>query len=124
MTTSAPAAPTTTSPPSRSRLILIMVSLVLALVPVQLDGLVTATATPTIAGELGGLADLAWVATAYLLTMAIGTIVAGRLGDMFGRKWMFLIALGSSSVPRPGPDSPVRWAASSPPAPRRASAQA
>ncbi|GAB3566476.1 MDR family MFS transporter [Spelaeicoccus albus] len=71
-----------------------MVSLVLALVPVQLDGLVTATATPTIAGELGGLADLAWVATAYLLTMAIGTIVAGRLGDMFGRKWMFLIALG------------------------------
>jgi EmrB/QacA subfamily drug resistance transporter len=71
-----------------------MVSLVLALVPVQLDGLVTATATPTLAGDLGGLDSIAWVATAYLLTMAIGTVLAGRLGDMFGRKWMLLAALG------------------------------
>lgn len=94
MTATAPAATSEAPPPTRGRLILIMVSLVLALVPVQLDGLVTATATPTIAGDLGGLADLAWVATAYLLTMAIGTIVSGKLGDMFNRKWMFLIALG------------------------------
>jgi EmrB/QacA subfamily drug resistance transporter len=94
MTTSTPAATAASSPPSGRRIVLIMVSLVLALVPVQLDGLVTATATPTLAGDLGGLDSIAWVATAYLLTMAIGTVLAGRLGDMFGRKWMLLAALG------------------------------
>src|SRR6478736_5496181 len=71
---------------SPRRLGLIMVSLVLALVPLQLDALVAATALPTIAGDLGGFDDLAWITTSYLLAMAIGTIVAGRLGDMFGRR--------------------------------------
>jgi len=72
-----------------------MVSLVLALVPVQLDGLVAATATPTIAGDLGGFDRIAWIATAFLLTMAVGTVLAGRLGDMFGRKAMLLAALAT-----------------------------
>ncbi len=72
----------------------IMVSLVLALIPVQMDALVAATAVPTIAGELGGFDRIAWIATSYLLAMAIGTIVSGRLGDMFGRRPLLLIALG------------------------------
>ncbi len=80
------------------RLPLIIVSLVLALVPVQLDGLVAATAVPTIAGDLGGFDRIAWIATAFLLTMAIGTVLAGRLGDMFGRRAMLLAALGTFFV--------------------------
>jgi len=71
-----------------------MASLVLALVPLQLDGLVAATALPEIAGSLGGFDRIAWVTTAYLLTMAIGTITSGRLGDMFGRRPLLLAALG------------------------------
>lgn len=69
-----------------------MVSLVLALIPVQLDGLVAATAMPTIAGDLGGFDKIAWIATSFLLAMAIGTIVSGRLGDMFGRRRLLLAA--------------------------------
>jgi EmrB/QacA subfamily drug resistance transporter len=72
----------------------IMVSLVLALIPVQLDGLVAATAMPTIAGDLGGFDKIAWIATSFLLAMAIGTVVSGRLGDMFGRRRLLLAALG------------------------------
>lgn len=70
----------------------IMTSLVLALVPVQLDSLVAATAVPTIAGDLGGFDRISWVATSFLLTMAIGMVVSGRLGDMFGRRKMLLTA--------------------------------
>lgn len=92
MTTApAPAAPT--APPAPTRLWPIMVSLVLALIPIQLDGLVAATAVPTIAGDLGGFDQIAWIATSYLLTMAIGTVVAGRIGDMFGRRNLLLAAL-------------------------------
>jgi len=69
-----------------------MASLIFALVPLQLDALVTATAAPTIAGDLGGFDRIAWIATAYLLTMAIGTVLSGRLGDMYGRKRMLLLA--------------------------------
>jgi EmrB/QacA subfamily drug resistance transporter len=81
-----------TAPPMRRGLVI--ASLVLALVPLQLDGLVAATAAPTIAGDLGGFGSIAWIATTYLLTMAVGTVVAGRLGDMFGRKTLLLVALG------------------------------
>jgi EmrB/QacA subfamily drug resistance transporter len=77
------------------RLALIMVSLILALVPLQLDGLVAATALPTIAGDLGGFDKLAWIAAGFLLTMAIGTITAGRIGDLFGRRRVLLVALST-----------------------------
>jgi len=86
-----PGAQSSGAPPVR-RLWPIMLSLILALVPLQLDSLVAATAAPTIAGDLGGFDRIAWIATAYLLTMAIGTVLAGRPGDMFGRKRMLLLA--------------------------------
>lgn len=79
-------------PSTGRRLWPIMASLVLALVPVQLDSLVAATAMPTIAGDLGGFDRIAWIATSYLLAMAIGTITSGRLGDMFGRRRLLLVA--------------------------------
>lgn len=75
-----------------------MVSLILALIPLQLDALVAATALPTIAGDLGGFDQLAWIATSYLLAMAIGTITSGRLGDMFGRRRLLLIAIVTFGV--------------------------
>ncbi|MGI8417388.1 MAG: MFS transporter [Nakamurella sp.] len=81
-------------PTTGRRLWPIMASLVLALVPVQLDSLVAATAMPTIAGNLGGFDRIAWIATSYLLAMAIGTITSGRLGDMFGRRRLLLVAQG------------------------------
>ncbi len=71
----------------------IMVSLVLALIPLQLDSLVAATALPTIAGDLGGFDRVGWIATGFLLAMAVGTVAGGRLGDMLGRQRMLMSAL-------------------------------
>ena len=92
-TTTVPDEARTTASPHR--LALVMVSLALALVPVQLDGMVASTALSTIAGDLGGFDRLAWIAAGYLLTMAIGTVVAGRIGDLFGRKGVLLAALAT-----------------------------
>jgi EmrB/QacA subfamily drug resistance transporter len=92
MTTTVQTAPPEPSTPT-VRFRLIAICLVLALVPLQLDSLVAATAAPTISGDLGGFAHLAWIATSYLLTMAIGTLAAGRIGDQFGRKPVLIAAL-------------------------------
>ncbi|WP_158102707.1 MFS transporter [Lentzea kentuckyensis] len=54
-----------------------------------------APALPIIAVELNtSTADISWLVTAYLLASAVATPIAGRLGDMFGRRRVLLIALG------------------------------
>jgi len=57
------------------------------------DQTILASALPTIASSLGGLADLSWVIVAYLLTATIGAPLYGHLGDRFGRRRMLLVAL-------------------------------
>jgi len=59
----------------------------------SLDSTIVSTALPTIAGDLGGIDKLFWVVTAYLLTSTITTPVAGKLGDMYGRKLVLQVAL-------------------------------
>ena len=59
-----------------------------------LDQTIVATALPTIVGDLGGLDQLSWVVTAYLLTQTIATPLFGKLGDLYGRKQLFQIAIG------------------------------
>ncbi|MFI6595547.1 MFS transporter [Nonomuraea sp. NPDC050536] len=57
-----------------------------------LDALITTIAAPTIQKELGGTASLVqWLGAGYTLAMAVGLITGGRLGDLYGRKRMFLI---------------------------------
>ncbi|MEU5884222.1 MFS transporter [Spirillospora sp. NPDC047279] len=57
-----------------------------------LDALITTVAAPTIRADLGGSAGtIQWLAAGYTLAMAIGLITGGRLGDLYGRKRMFLI---------------------------------
>jgi EmrB/QacA subfamily drug resistance transporter len=58
----------------------------------MLDALITNIAAPTIRAELGGsAATIQWLAAAYTLAMAVGLITGGRLGDLYGRRQMFLI---------------------------------
>jgi MFS family permease len=52
----------------------------------SLDQTVVATALPTIVSDLGGLHQLAWVVTGYLLASTVSTPLWGKLGDMYGRK--------------------------------------
>jgi len=68
-------------------------AVVLAMLPAVLDQTVLATALPTIARELGQLADVSWVVTAYVVAAAATTPLWGRLGDREGRKRVLEIAL-------------------------------
>lgn len=71
----------------------ILAGLLMALLTAMISTSVVATALPTIMGELGGQEQLAWVASASLLTMTAATPLWGKLSDLFGRKLMFQSAL-------------------------------
>src|SRR6476659_6319057 len=75
------------------RIRLIFVALMLVLLLASLDQTIVSTALPTIVGDLGGLNHLSWVVTAYLLASTISTPIYGKLGDMYGRKPVFLAAI-------------------------------
>ncbi|WP_228033760.1 MDR family MFS transporter [Streptomyces spongiae] len=69
---------------------LIFAALMAAMLLASLDQTIVSTALPTIVGELRGLDHLAWVTTAYILAATIAMPVYGRLGDLIGRKALFL----------------------------------
>ena len=62
------------------------VAIVLAMLPAVLDQTILATALPTIASDLGTLADVSWVVSAYVVASAATIPVWGKLGDRLGRK--------------------------------------
>jgi EmrB/QacA subfamily drug resistance transporter len=59
----------------------------------MLDQLIVGTALPRIVGSLGGVAHLSWVVTAYVLASTVTTPLYGKLGDMYGRKTLFMTAI-------------------------------
>ncbi|MDT9691393.1 MFS transporter [Streptomyces sp. P9(2023)] len=94
-----PPAGRTPPPPSEEgaldprRVRLVFFGLMLALLLAALEQMIVATALPKIVGELQGLDRMSWAITAYLLTATIGLPVYGKLGDLFGRKGVFLFAI-------------------------------
>src|SRR5258705_3524006 len=74
------------SPITHEKVLVVFSGLVLVMLLAALDSTIVATALPTIVGELGGLAHLSWVVTAYLLAQTIVTPLYGKLGDIYGRK--------------------------------------
>jgi EmrB/QacA subfamily drug resistance transporter len=68
-------------------------ALMLAMLLAALDQTIVSTALPTIVNDLGGLSHLSWVVTAYLLASTATTQVWGKLGDQYGRKYLFLGAI-------------------------------
>lgn len=79
--------------PSRRQFRLVFLGLVLAVLLAALDQTIVATALPTIVGELHGLEHLSWVITAYMLAATIGLPIYGKLGDLVGRKGVFVAAI-------------------------------
>jgi EmrB/QacA subfamily drug resistance transporter len=71
----------------------VFVALMLGMFLAALDQTIVSTALPTIVGDLGGLDHLSWVVTAYLLAATLSTPLYGKLGDMYGRKPVFLAAI-------------------------------
>ncbi|WP_269453206.1 MFS transporter [Yinghuangia sp. ASG 101] len=61
---------------------------------VILDGTIVTVALPAIGDDLGfSSADLAWVMNIYMIAFGGLLLLAGRLGDIFGRKRMFLAGI-------------------------------
>ncbi|SDC67085.1 drug resistance transporter, EmrB/QacA subfamily [Sanguibacter gelidistatuariae] len=60
----------------------------------SLDQSILGTAMPTIVGELNGVAHQGWLMTAYILAIAIVMPLYGKFGDLWGRRWPFLFAIG------------------------------
>jgi EmrB/QacA subfamily drug resistance transporter len=67
--------------------------LLLAMLLASLDQTIVATALPTIVRDLGGLDQLSWVVTAYLLGATVSMPLWGRASDLYGRKTLFLAAI-------------------------------
>jgi EmrB/QacA subfamily drug resistance transporter len=80
------------TPPNHS-LHAVLGALFLALLLAALDQTIVSTALPTIVNEMGGLAHLSWVVTAYLLTSTIVSPLYGKLGDLYGRKAVLQVAI-------------------------------
>ncbi|WP_405829969.1 DHA2 family efflux MFS transporter permease subunit [Streptomyces sp. NBC_00105] len=77
-----------------SREVLVSIgALLLGLLIAALDQTIVSTALPTIVSDLGGMAHLAWVVTAYMLASTAATPLWGKLGDQYGRKKLFQYAI-------------------------------
>src|SRR4051794_12491667 len=72
------------------QLYLIMGGVMLGLLLAALDATVVGPAMFRILRDLKGLEHYAWVTTGYLLTSTVTVPIAGKLGDLYGRKWFFV----------------------------------
>src|SRR5215208_276686 len=78
---------------SIGRILAIYAGLMVTLLLAALDQTIVATALPHIVGDLGGLSQYSWVFTAYMLATTVTVPLYGRLGDVYGRRPLFLIAI-------------------------------
>jgi EmrB/QacA subfamily drug resistance transporter len=67
--------------------------LMAALFMATLDNQIVSTALPTIVGEFGEMERFGWVSSAFLLATSAVMPIYGKLGDLFGRKYVMLTAI-------------------------------
>ena len=79
---------------SRAEFLNLFAAVFLPMLMAAADQTLLATATPAIAGSLGGLRDTSWIVVGYLLASATVVPLYGRLGDAHGRRNVLLAALG------------------------------
>ena len=79
---------------SQRQIWVVLIGLMSGMFLAALDQSVVSTAMRTIADDLDGLALQAWATTAYLITSTVSTPIYGKLGDIFGRRPLFMVAIG------------------------------
>jgi MFS family permease len=94
---------TTTEPTMLARLRgnpwAVLAVLSLAYFLTQLDVAVLAVAVPSIMADINASADqVVWSLSAYIFLLAMALITAGRLGDLYGRRRIFLIGVAIFTV--------------------------
>lgn len=92
------ATPQQTSAISGRTLLVVFVGLQLGMLISTMDGTIVATALPSIVRDIGGLSSITWVVTAYLLAQIATAPLYGKLGDVYGRKGVFLFAISVFTV--------------------------
>lgn len=105
MATAAPPAPATDKPLihlTPKTVWLIFGALMAGMFMSSLDQSIVGTAMPTIVGELNGVEHQGWVVTAYILAIAIVMPLYGKFGDLWGRRWPFLVAIGLFTIASAG----------------------
>src|ERR1700733_2023211 len=70
-----------------------LLGVMLAMLLSMLDNTIVGTSLPTVVRDLGGLNQLSWVVSAYLLASAASTPVWGKFGDLYGRKRLYLTSV-------------------------------
>ena len=85
--------PTSRTPAGTRAVAVLLVPLVLVLFMATLDQTIVATSIGGIGRALHDTRNASWIATAYLLTSAVSTLIFGKLGDMYGRKKIFEVAV-------------------------------
>ena len=78
---------------SHKEIWVVLIGLMSGMFLAALDQSVVGAAMRTIADDLDGLALQAWATTAYLITSTVATPIYGKLGDIFGRRPLFLISI-------------------------------
>jgi EmrB/QacA subfamily drug resistance transporter len=74
------------------RWLLLAIALGTTLAPI--NSTMIAVALPNIQSDLGvSVSQTAWLVTLYLVAMAVGQPIGGRLGDLFGRRRVYLVGL-------------------------------
>ncbi|KXV65673.1 multidrug ABC transporter [Gluconobacter oxydans] len=84
--------PSRYTPSTRIR---VFAGLILTMIMAALDQSIVSTALPTVVSDLGGLAHMSWVVTAFMLTSTIATPLYGKLSDMFGRRPLLGFSIGA-----------------------------
>lgn len=79
---------------TQRQIVTVMVGLMLGMFLASLDQTIVSTSIYTIANDLGGLSLQAWATTAYLITSTVSTPLYGKLSDIFGRRPLYLVAIG------------------------------
>ena len=79
-------------PRTRKELRIVFGGLMLALTLAALDQNIVATALPRIVSDLGGLAHLSWVVTAFLVASTTTTPLYGKFSGLYGRKPAFMVS--------------------------------
>jgi len=91
--TSSPASAPLVATENKRNILLVFAGLMVAMLLASLDQMIFSTALPTIVGELHGVDHMLWVTTAYLLASTIMLPIYGKLGDLVGRKYLFIGAI-------------------------------